>query len=105
MIRSDLFVVVIVTGLCFIDGIKSVDVGKLVLPESATAFEGLNFVAEGSRVVTHVVFTFFALSSRVLDNRGDFLSLSIVHIKKHLLALTVRWLVVVDEQVTQDPLV
>ena len=80
------------------------NIGKLVLFESAASFERYDFVTDGcSRVIASVVFLVFDCD--FLDDGCEILSLVIVHLEEHLLALATVWLVVVDEQVAQDPLI
>lgn len=52
-----------------------------------------------------VILILITFDSGNLDDLGQVLSLVVVHLEEHLLAFATVWLVVVDEQVAQDPLV
>ena len=56
-------------------------------------------------MVAHAVVPVLALSGCILDNGGNLFTLCIIHVEEHLLTLAVLWLVVVNKQVTKDPLI
>ena len=82
----------------------SVNIGQLIFSESTTSFERLDFLANGrSGLIACIVFLVFGCD--FLDDSCEIFSPVLVHIKEHLLALATGRLVVVDEQIAQDPLI
>ena len=72
--------------------------------ESASSLECHDSVTDSFfRVIASIVF--LVLCDHFLDDVCEILSLVVVHLEEHLLALATVWLVVVDEQVTQNPLI
>ena len=57
-------------------------------------------------MVTHVIIESTSiLNGGLLDNAGDFFALVGIHLEEHLLGLAILGLVVVDQEVTQDPFI
>jgi len=101
-VDSDFLDKIVITS---VDSVERGDIGQLVLLQRSATFECLNFVAECFRMVTLIILRFLVLNRRILDNSRDVLARIFVHLEEHLLAFAIRWLVVVNKQVAQDPLV
>lgn len=56
-------------------------------------------------MIAHILIIFLVFDGRVFDDRCEILTLVLIHLEEHLLALAAVWLVVVDEQIAQDPLI